>query len=179
MNYPLPENMGFPLPRTIGEMLPDEPLVEPESQRGRYGKRIHVVLNEYTCAGCGKPFTAAPEHRYKMQSQAKGAAKRLQMYCSYSCFRPAEREAQEKFRKDTMGYVPECGGRKSPVEHARARVERFEKKLNELQAIRNDPIAWKALPATRRRSITSLISRHKNNLDEAKEMLKEAELYEP
>lgn len=179
MTYPLPENMGFPLPRTIGEMLPDETLVEPEGQHGRYGKGIHVSVMEYTCAACGKRFTSTSQHRYKAEISRHGKSKRVQYYCSYTCYRPIERAAQEKFKKETMGFAPENSKSKSPVERARARVEKCKAKLEEYQAIRNDPQAWNALPTLKKHNLTKMISRWKSEVDKANEMLKEAELYEP
>lgn len=176
--YPLPENMGFPIRQTISEMLPDEPLVEPESQRGRYGKNIHVSLNEYTCAECGKRFTATKDHKYKVTSQAKGHD-RMAVFCSYNCFRPTEKAMQEKFKAEALGFVNGYGRDKSPVERARARVEKCKKKLAELQAIRNDANAWAALSRKQKNNLSTTIPRWKTKLDEAEAALKEAETYEP
>lgn len=179
MATPYPDNMGFPIRRSVSDMLPDQLLVEPACMPGRYGKEIHVGYQEYTCAACGKVFSATKQHRYRQQIQKHGENKKVLFYCCYDCYRPIERAAQEKFKKDTMGFVPECGGQKSPLEHARARVIKCQKKLAEYQAIRNDPQAWEAMPMTKRRSLTKMISRWKQQLDDANRNLKEAEIYEP
>lgn len=167
--HPMPDDIGFQIPRSIGEMLPDQLLVEPERPRGRYGKDIHVSMSAYTCLTCGKIFESGPEYKYITKDGR---------CCSYHCFRPFEIAAQEKFRKDTMGYVPECSRSKSPVERAHARVEKCRKKLEGYQAIRRDPQAWAALPHEKRRNITDAISRWKRKLNDAQRALEEIEANE-
>lgn len=170
--YQMPENMGFPIRQTVSEMLPDELLVSPESQVGRYGKTIHASMHEYVCAACGKRFEAYSEHRYKIRSQAKGR-ERLEMYCSYTCFRPAERAAQEKFKSDTLCFTPGYGREKSPLLRAQDRVSHCEKRLAEYQAIRSDAKAWSALSKTRKNTITKLIAAWTEKLEYARKMLEE------
>ena len=171
--------MPDPIRQIAGETLPDQLMVTPQIQRGRHGKDIHVGYQEYTCAACGKVFSATKQHRYRAEINKHGESKKVLLYCCYDCFRPVERAAQEKFKRDSMCFVPECGRQKSPLEHARARVELCQKKLAEYQAIRYDKEAWKALPDLKRRNLTKFISRWKQQLDDANRMLKEAEMYEP
>lgn len=170
--YQMPENMGFPIRQTVSEMLPDELLVSPESQVGRYGKTIHTSMHEYVCAACGKRFEAYSEHRYKIRSQAKGR-ERLEMYCSYTCFRPAERAAQKKFKSDTLCFTPGYGREKSPVQRVQDRVNACEKSLAKYQSIRSDEKAWSALSKTKQESTMKLIRVWREKLEHAEQMLEE------
>lgn len=175
MIYPMPENMGFPLPRTVGEMLPDQPLVMPDGTRGRYKHISQASLRTYTCAECGKVFDAGAEYKYRAGG-TKGNP--VIMFCSYPCFRPTERAMQEKFKRDTLMNTYAAGTDECNLAQARQRVKHCENRLAELRAQRDDPAVWEALPVKKRNTVTTLISRWMQKLDDARAALKEIEAYE-
>lgn len=174
MIYPMPENMGFPLPRTIGDMLPDQPLVMPDGTRGRYKHISQANLYSHTCAACGKKFDAGAEYRYKVDIKS-GSNK---YYCSYTCFRPAERAMQERFRSLHLNGPYSKGTELCTLSQARTRVMKCEERLADLQRQRNDAAVWEALPEVKRHTLTKMISRWKQKLDDALETLKEIEANE-
>lgn len=174
MIYPMPENMGFPLPRTVSDMLPDQPLVMPDGTRGRYKHISQANLKTYTCAECGKVFDAGPEYKYKVDG--KNAPQKV--FCCYKCFRPTERAMQEKFRSLTLNGPYSRGNDICTLSQARARVKHCEDRLRELSRQRHEAAVWEALPDVKRKTLTKMISRWKQKLDDALMTLKEIEANE-
>ena len=166
MIYQMPENMGFPLPRTVSEMLPDQPLVMPDGTRGRYKHISQANLKTYTCLTCGKIFDAGPEYKYATNDGK---------CCSYHCFRPFEIAAQEKFRSLTLNGPYSKGTEICTLSQARARVKHCEDRLRELSRQRHEAAVWEALPDVKRKTLTKMISRWKQKLDDALMTLKEIE----
>lgn len=166
MEYPMPENMGFPVRQTISEMLPDQLLVSPESKVGRYGKNIHVGLQEFICPKCGTRFYATSQHRYKVRIAGKE-----HMCCSHHCFRPYEKEMEEKFKCEALGFKKTFGDEKTPLERARDRVAACKKRLRKYQAIKDDSTAWAALSKTKQESYRKLIRVWTEKLEHAQRML--------
>ena len=173
MHYPMPENMGFPLPRTIGEMLPDQPLTMPDGRSG-YKYISGASLYPHTCAACGKKFEAGTEYKYKVRVKSVGD----KYYCSYNCFKPVEDALVEKYRRDTLGNCYAMGTETCNLTQARRRVKECEARLAELQAKRFDPDVWGALPRNGKKTLTHMISRWKQKLDDARAFLKEVEANE-
>lgn len=171
---PMPESLGFTQPRTIGEMLPDQPLTMPDGTRGRYKYISQANLYPHICAACGKKFDAASEYRYRVSVKSQSD----KYYCSYNCFKPVEDEMLEKFKRDTLGNCYALGTEDCNLTQARQRVKKCESRLAELQAQREDPAIWGALPSVNRKSLTKLISRWKQKLDDARAFLKEVEASE-
>jgi len=174
MTYPMPENMGFPI-RSISEMLPDDVMIAPVKPYTRSGKPECLGLFGYECATCGKHFEATTQHRYKIV-QEKNHKRITQMFCSYSCFRPVERDIAEKYKNQTIGaYVRGWSRDKTPLERARERVETCKAKLAKFRGMKDDQQAWKSLPQRRRDSIASSIGCWNRKLEEAIRNLKEVE----
>lgn len=166
MEFPMPENMGFPIRQTIGEMLPDELLVAPEGQTGRYGKSIHVGLHEHVCPRCRTSFYATNQHKYKVRIDGKE-----RLCCSHACFRPYEREEEEKFKCSTLGFKKTFGDEKTQLERAQDRVAACKKKLRKYKARREDPETWNALTKTQKVRVGHQIKEWTDKLEHAERML--------
>lgn len=161
------ETMGSLGGGTFYDMLPDKLMIEPYT---RSGHPVRCGLYEYTCEACGKRFEATYQHRYKTESKINGSA-RMRIYCSYRCFRPVEKMLEEQFKADCLGLTRKSGS-KTAHQKALERAAICKKKLADLQAIRNDPAVWKALPISKRQTTTTLIGVWRCKLDEAEEALR-------
>lgn len=156
---------------SITDMLPDRLLIQPSGDTyTRSGKHVRVGLYPYICPACGKRFEATPQHRYKTTHRLSNRDYQ-QVYCSYKCFRPVEKAAEDKFKADCFGFVAINGRDKPPIERARMRVEKCKLKMEEYRAIRNDPVKWNTLPQQKRWSSTSNYNEWKKKLAEAEEAL--------
>lgn len=172
MITPMPENMGFPLPKTIGEMLPDQPLVMPDGTRGRYKHISQASMHTYTCAECGKVFDAGTDYKYRVEGRS---GRKLKVFCSYNCFRPTEKAMQEEYKRLTLMGPYSRGNDICTLSQARARVKHCEDRLRELSRQRHEAAVWEALPVVKRHTLTKMISRWKQKLDDAMKTLKEIE----
>lgn len=160
---------------SITDMLPDRPLIQPSGDTyTRSGKHVRVGLTVYKCPACGKQFEATTQHAYRIERKV-GGLQRVQVYCSYKCFRPAEKAMEEKYKADCFGFVQCNGNDRPPLERARNRVEKCQKKINDLAAIINDKAKFYALTDQQRHSKRVNLQEWKRKLAEAKDNLEAME----
>ena len=174
-NY-LPENMGFPI-RSFGDMVPDSLLICPATYSD--GSSKQVGLRQRICATCGKQFEATEFHRYRLERKINGKNK-MRWYCSYSCFRPAEKREAEVFKYKAFGITKEYDPSKDTVERAHARLEQCRKTLADIRhEIYDDPIAFRAMSENYRKNMKNKEKRWMENVAFAEQRVREVEGYEP
>ena len=170
---------------SITDMLPDRPLVQPcEDTYTRGGKVVRVGYYNYICANpeCGKAFEATQQHKYKASLKEKGV-QRIKVYCSYKCFRPIEKYLEDRYKAECFGFVQCNGAELPPTERAKKRVEKCEKRIQDLMDEINDPVRFKALTKSQKHTRKALVQEWRRKLAEAKEtyeQMKEMEMeFEP
>lgn len=172
------EHMGSLGGSSITDMLPDKLLIQPSGNTyTRSGQKVQVGLHVYICPACGKRFEATTQHRYRTERKQQGDQK-VRVYCSYKCFRPVEKQIQEAFKADCLGFVPANGRDKPALELAMIRVEKCKRKMEEYRAVIIDPVRMNAMTAMQRASKKNSYREWKNKLEqalEALEVLKEHE----
>lgn len=156
---------------SITDMLPDKLLIQPSGDTyTRSGKHVRVGLHVYTCPACGKQFEATTEHRYRTERRMEGD-QRVRVYCSYKCFRPVEKAMEDKFKADCFGFVQCNGGEKTPLERAKHRVKKCQKKIDDLVALINNKAKFYALTDRQRHAKRVNLQEWKRKLAEAKDNL--------
>lgn len=149
MMYPMPDNMGFQR-ASITDMLPDE-IAEMDRQAIRkHMQSEHMGLQEWTCAECGKKFSAYAEHKYKRS----GSGRKMARYCSYNCYRKLERLKEEKRRKKMLDALAEAEEEKKP----KTKLERAQERLAYWQALEASAEFREYLPC-RQKEIRANIAR--------------------
>lgn len=163
MNYPMPDNMGFPIRETVMDMLPDAPLVKPYT---RSGNPVAIGLYPHTCHACGTQFEATSQYKYRLSIEGKDC-----WFCRYNCFSPFEKEARERHKSTALGFKKEHGKDKPLLERAMDHVAKCEKKVAYWQGIRNDERHWKTLPEKKKKNVLNAIRHWKRKLEDAHEEL--------
>lgn len=151
---------------TFADTLPDEMMPCADHPYTRSGQKVCVGLSTHICKACGKRFEATGQHRYRVERKH-----RVEMYCSYKCFRPVEKEQEDRFRALCFGFVAVRGGDKSPLEKARNRVEKCRKKLARYEGILKDPDKWAAMTSDQRRCKAEQVRYWLLKLEESEEAL--------
>lgn len=133
MQYPMPDNMGFPAPRSLMDMLPDEIPVEQMEAIRRHVGREKCGLHEYKCPICGAKFEAAKEYRYRIQQRGKE-----KVYCSHRCFRKDEEKEAERFRAAMLGRATKTQLQLEVIK-AQRRLRHVKERLAAWQAKKDAP----------------------------------------
>ena len=163
MNYPMPDNMGYPIRETVMDMLPDAPLVKPYT---RSGHPVAIGLFPHTCHACGTQFEAGTQHRYRLYIDGKDC-----WFCRYNCFSPFEKEARERHKRMALGFKKEHSRDKPLAERARDHIAKCQMKVAYWQGIRDDEKQWKSLPNKKKKNVLTSLRHWKGRLEDALEEL--------
>lgn len=113
--------------------IPFGPISDEELEGIRkHAQREAMGMHEYTCAECGKRFTAYSEHRYKRC--AKKDDTKIRWYCSYTCYRKIEKAKEDAFRQKMLdAWVPGDNRKRTPLEMAKEHVRKSKEGLQKAQ----------------------------------------------